>query len=251
MLFIVLLNTISTFYWTNQQIRNPRVKQSSSLKVAELGFMTVYAIEFLLKFVVHCFYIFFNEEMYWNWFDFVIVGLGFIELLIQGSGGELPISPQFARSLRVVRMVEVFRAFRVVGLFKELRLLLRCMAGSLIPLWWSFALLASVSLLFANVFVQLMTAALAEGKLDASDAAEMLDKHTQELANMEELKSIFHSMDLDCLSPLTFAELRESLCDLRIESYLDLLGVDVTALKYFLSCLFRFLIQTRLTWIHV
>jgi len=165
MLTVILVNTILTFHETNEQMRNIQASQSTSSPsaIVEAMFTGVYFVELILKLLVHRGFFFWNDEMWWNLFDCVVVAVGIFELvLVYGTGVQTRYSPQFLRSLRIIKVLKIFRAFRVVQFVKELRLMLACVLGSIMSLMWSFTLLGGLSLLFAAVMVQQMGVAVSE-----------------------------------------------------------------------------------------
>lgn len=174
MLAVILINTVYTLYETNRGMGRPMGHTDVISTAADITFTCVYSIELLLKFLVHRWFLFWNDEMAWNLFDFVIVTLGLVELVfLHGIHVRISYSPQFLRSMRIIRVLKIFRVIRVVQFVKQLRLMIRCVVGSLMSLVWSFVLLGGISLLFATVIVQQMSTVVAAGTVNSKDLADM------------------------------------------------------------------------------
>jgi len=167
MLMVILMNAISTFRQTNMQMSDPHMLPDATLRDAEVVFTTLYVVELILKFSVHRIYLFFNEDRWWNIFDVIIVGVGIVEIALGGTS-DTGVNPQFVRIMRIFRMVKILRIVRAVQFVKELRVILNCIFGSFHSLMWSIILLGGISMLFAVFLVQLLTSALADGQLAAT-----------------------------------------------------------------------------------
>lgn len=175
MLVVILTHSTCCLHETNLQMKSPM--EFSASKELNMTFTAVYFVEMMLKLYVHRWWLYWNEEMWWNLFDCAVLAVGLAELLIElGLGKRARASPQFIRSLRVVRVVKIFRVVRIVQFVKQLRLIIKCVSGSLVSLFWSLVLLAGISLLFAAVLVQQMSTALAEGVPDAAQTKLMYEK---------------------------------------------------------------------------
>jgi len=90
----------------------------------------------------------------------------------------------------------------------------------------------SVTNIITAIFVD---KALKNAKPDADDA--LMEKHQEDLDKMQELQSIFQSMDHDNSGTLTLAELQSSFRDIRISSFFELQGLDIKSLETFFELL--------------
>jgi len=154
-LLVIILNIVYIFNETNYSMANKTEDKSSLLKTLELAFATYYFIEITLKLLVHRLYFFCNEELRWNLFDFFLVVIGTAELIVRYSLNDVfVLNPTFLRMFRILRISKIFRIIRLLRFFNELRLLLKCVMGSFMSLFWSCVLLMVFTVVFAIIFVQ-------------------------------------------------------------------------------------------------
>eukprot|EP00913_Durusdinium_trenchii_P001216 g1119.t1 len=123
-----------------------------------------YVVELVLKLMVHRLFFFWNSEMSWNCFDFMLVVFSIFENLFTflafntgdvaeestGSGVNLA----FLRLVRLCRIVKILRVFRTLKFFSELRLMLDCVLGSLMNVMWCVIMLVFVMYVFALLLQQ-------------------------------------------------------------------------------------------------
>jgi hypothetical protein len=120
---------------------------------AEIFFLALYCVELICKLVVHRLYYFWNEDAKWNWLDFLLILQSLTETiltpLLGGGGGK---SATWMRTLRLFRVAKVLRILRVIKFFTQLHLIVTCIVGSFLSLFWSVAVLALLFLLFSLYF---------------------------------------------------------------------------------------------------
>mmetsp|Transcript_59303 Transcript_59303/g.138906 ORF Transcript_59303/g.138906 Transcript_59303/m.138906 type:complete len:714 (-) Transcript_59303:101-2242(-) len=156
---VILLNSIVISYQSDFEMKNPGATTPYPLMMIELGFAFFYGIEILLKLAVHRFYFFINDDMRWNLFDLGLVCLSLVEvtssfvLLSKGVSRE-GINLTFLRLLRLCKIAKVLRVLRTLRFFRELRLMLDCVLGSVINAIWCVAMLFFVMFIFALLMVQ-------------------------------------------------------------------------------------------------
>jgi len=156
---VITLNLAFTVYETDWQMKHRRSHLTSTMVAIEVLFTCVYLVEIALKLLVHRMYFFCNKHMYWNVFDLFLIVSGSLDTLWQLIFSGSPMgSPLYMRIARVGQ--RLFRVFRYMRFFHDLRLMLRCILGSLVSLFWSFILLALCTVLFAIVLVQQFSAYL-------------------------------------------------------------------------------------------
>ncbi|CAE7472954.1 SCN11A [Symbiodinium natans] len=109
--------------------------------------------------LVPCLYFFINDDMRWNLFDLSLVCLSLVEvtssfiLLSKGASRE-GMNLTFLRLLRLCKIAKVLRVLRTLRFFRELRLMLDCVLGSVINAIWCVAMLFFVIFIFALLMVQ-------------------------------------------------------------------------------------------------
>jgi len=104
------------------------------------------------------------DEKYWNLFDTFLVITGIYEViqdvLSNGAGGGASIT--WIRVLRLLKMLKMLRVIRVMKFFRELRIMLLSIVGSLRILFWSIMMLGLIMYIFGICFLQAVTGHLQE-----------------------------------------------------------------------------------------
>jgi len=164
-------NALFIMYTTDYEMRNLGEKPTDLILNVEFGFMLFYLVELLLKLAVHRLYFFGNAEMAWNIFDTFLVLFSIMELSMayigEHSAGGLNLS--FMRAMRLFKVAKVLRVFRTFRFFTELRLMLDCVLGSFISLFWCMLLLLFVLYGFALLLVQGLTQTLLRQDFGSTD----------------------------------------------------------------------------------
>jgi len=129
---------------------------NSVLRSIEIGFMSFYTIELVLRLIVHGMYFFQCPDAAWNMLDFCLVCVGLLDVaasaLSNGTGPNL--NPSFMRMLRLFRVVKVLRVVRTIRFLSELRLMFQCLLGSMLSLTWSLLMILLIVYMFALLLVQ-------------------------------------------------------------------------------------------------
>jgi len=182
---VILLNACFILYTTELEMINieASLNTDSRIKMIELALASIYVVEVILKLMVHRLFFFWNVEMAWNWFDFVLVVFSIFENLLvydllpgQDSSSN-PSSPGsgvnlgFLRLIRLCKIVKILRVFRTLKFFSELRLMLDCVLGSLINVFWCVVMLAFVMYVFGLLLQQGIVQYLMEAKGTMSQEA--------------------------------------------------------------------------------
>jgi len=156
-------------------------------------------VELLLKLVVHRLYFFVGVDVRWNLFDLALVILGVIDMFIPNQ--QVSFNPSWMRILRVIRVTKAFRMLRLMKSFSELRLLLKCIAGSFGALMWSLLMLLGITVLFSLIIVNQLTGFLGSAEVAAISGQERKDLvktfGSVERAVLSMTKAISGGNDLD------------------------------------------------------
>lgn len=153
---VILLNACNVCLATNAQIADIQ-NYDSEPSILDWIFLIIYTFEQILKFSVHRFYLFIGHDAALNVFDMILVLLALVDdvwPLLDNAPRDHSMNLQ---PLRILRLVRVLRVVRLLRLFSELRLMLKSVVGSVVSLFWSFAMLMFIFYLFGLVFVQDMT----------------------------------------------------------------------------------------------
>lgn len=158
-MLVILLNAILISYMSDQEMKSPGAPTPYALMMIELGFACFYAVEILLKLAVHRLYFFINDDMRWNIFDLALVIFSGVEitssfiLVSEGVANE-GMNLTFLRLLRLCKIAKVLRVLRTLRFFRELRLMLDCVLGSVLNAIWCIAMLFFVMFIFSLLLVQ-------------------------------------------------------------------------------------------------
>ena len=180
---VILLNAAFIFYTTDLEMRsieNAMGMGDDSIRIIELALASVYVVEVILRLMVHRLFYFWNAEMAWNWFDFLLVVFSVFENLLvfgllPGQNTSADAGPTvnlaFLRLIRLCKIVKILRVFRTLKFFSELRLMLDCVLGSLMNVMWCVILLVFVMYVFGLLLQQgIVQFLMEEGKnVDQAD----------------------------------------------------------------------------------
>lgn len=163
----IILNSFFVAYVADWEMSNLTAKSPEVFNYMEYGFVGFYTVELVLRLGVHRLYFFVNSEMRWNIFDFCLVFISLLDLLVlrllvlnndpgsedKGEGSEGG-NVVFLRVLRLCKMVKVMRAFRAMRFFKDLAVMLESFRNSFVALFWTFVMLGFILYVFALIFLQ-------------------------------------------------------------------------------------------------
>eukprot|EP00446_Apocalathium_sp_SHHI-4_P079370 CAMPEP_0177488520 /NCGR_PEP_ID=MMETSP0369-20130122/30200_1 /TAXON_ID=447022 ORGANISM="Scrippsiella hangoei-like, Strain SHHI-4" /NCGR_SAMPLE_ID=MMETSP0369 /ASSEMBLY_ACC=CAM_ASM_000364 /LENGTH=524 /DNA_ID=CAMNT_0018964895 /DNA_START=8 /DNA_END=1579 /DNA_ORIENTATION=- len=147
-IIVILLNTIVLA----MEADNPNMTWSP---VVDSIFLGIFCFELVLRLVVYRCDFFVNEDRGWNWFDFIVVGLGVMDqcvfdLFWDNDEGNSQVSNIIA-AMRVIRLLRVLRAVRIFKQLKPLRLLANGLINSLSSVFW--IALMFLSLVFTSAIL--------------------------------------------------------------------------------------------------
>lgn len=152
----IVLNTVYFIHMTNYSAKNKTTEMMNWMYFADTGFLMAYSTELAMKLWTHRFYFFIGEEFAWNMFDFMIVTFSFLEIIFS-SIESMALDVMLSRVYRVFRVARILRVFRAFRFLSELRLMVRCLLGSLVSLFWCSVLLVLILAIASLVFVQILT----------------------------------------------------------------------------------------------
>jgi len=161
-LFIIALNIFYSVHSANRFASTLDEPDNASV-VIELMFTFFFTSEVVLKLLAHRCYFWVNEDWSWNIFDFVIVVVSVLEALALVLG-DLGFNLAFVRAYRVLRVLKVFRIFRAFQFLSELRLMVSCLVGSVMPLIWCTVMIILIILVAALVFIEMLSQHRAENR---------------------------------------------------------------------------------------
>jgi len=157
---IILLNALTMAVSADYEMsKSFQQGPSEALHIIELTFVGIYTLELVIRIMVKKIGFF---CVTWNWFDFIIVSVGWIEVVSY----YLP-SLSHLRLLRMLKMMKVMRVLRVMRSLREVRLLLNSLMGSVKALFWTIVIITGMNFMFGIYFVQ----SLSETRYDNLEAA--------------------------------------------------------------------------------
>jgi hypothetical protein len=137
-------------------------------------FTAFYTTELIGNMLTHGKYFFRNAEAAWNMFDFIIVSVAIMELLVKAAGGKMT-GTSFLRIVKFLRVSRVLRMFSAMRSFKEVKIMVDSLAGSFNIFTWCSGLFLLLLSLFSVFFVQGVATYLeANPDLDPVDKEELI-----------------------------------------------------------------------------
>eukprot|EP00434_Breviolum_minutum_P023083 symbB.v1.2.020368.t1/scaffold1709.1/size105151/2 len=162
---VILVNSVSIALSADYEISNLGQEATVAQQNMELALALFYVLELILKLSVNRLYFFVNEDALWNCFDFCLVLFSIIEYAVmlhlefsnadEGTGGGMNVG--FLRMFRLCKIAKVLRVFRTLRFFTELRLMMDCVLGSFINVFWCLAMIVFVLYVFSLLIVQGLT----------------------------------------------------------------------------------------------
>lgn len=161
---VILVNSVSIALSADYEIKHLGQEATLVQQNMELALTLFYVVELILKLMVNRLYFFVNEDSLWNCFDFVLVMFSIVEYAVKihlevtetdaGGGG---MNVGFLRMFRLCKIAKVLRVFRTLRFFTELRLMMDCVLGSFINVFWCLAMIVFVLYVFSLLIVQGLT----------------------------------------------------------------------------------------------
>jgi len=151
---IILLYVLFTIVETNWVLSKGADNPPVVLWVLEVVFESAYLLEVTLRILVHRLFYLCNDDKWWNIFDLIMVGSTVADhVMTHITNGQS--NPLFLRALRIAKIARrVFRMVRLTRYISDLRLMVKCIIGSLLSLTWCVFLLAGFTLAYAIFFGQ-------------------------------------------------------------------------------------------------
>lgn len=178
---VISMNTFVLAYTAELGVKSGGKDNSLWAVVAEFSFCVFYTCELILRVVVFRAKFIWSDEWGWNLFDVVVVLSAWPDIILSGSGNQLEgHNLSYLRVLKVVKMLKLLRIIRLLSAFREFRLLMESILGSLKSIIWSAALVITLAFMFSVGFVQAHTTFLSSWQHTSledidSDEAEILE----------------------------------------------------------------------------
>mmetsp|Transcript_22828 Transcript_22828/g.52228 ORF Transcript_22828/g.52228 Transcript_22828/m.52228 type:complete len:640 (-) Transcript_22828:54-1973(-) len=173
-MLVIFLNVGYTIHSTDTTMRHLTENPNMAMFAIDVGFLAFYTFEVCLRIYVYRWYYFFSFDWVWNWFDAVILLLGYADVLITLAIVESTsrrTNPIFLRLLRVIRISKAMRVLRGIRFCWELQFSFDMVRKSVMSFLWCSMVAIFFNMFFALIMVQLSAQSLIEGGV-ASDLQE-------------------------------------------------------------------------------
>lgn len=180
--FMIIVNAICIGAQADHVAKNPFEPVPGHFKTLETFFCILFSIELILRVGVERSEFFFTREWKWNAFDILIVLLALMEEIFKLMGDSRSSNLLFMRIIRVLRVVRIIRLVRVLHTFRELRVLINSILGSMNSLMWTILLLLVIMYICAVYLCQVV----ADHRMEWADK-EVDEAHAEDLEAMEEM----------------------------------------------------------------
>mmetsp|Transcript_19087 Transcript_19087/g.42730 ORF Transcript_19087/g.42730 Transcript_19087/m.42730 type:complete len:842 (+) Transcript_19087:54-2579(+) len=176
-------------------------EQPAWLVAGDFFFAIVFSVEIIIRFLAEMGHFFVGKNWKWNGLDCAIVASNWMECYLDVINGESRVEwASWIRVFRLVRVLRTLRLARIMVLFRELRLVLLCLAGSIFPLMWALAVFCAILYVFAVIILQGVSSFLLSSPrdvlVDATGLGYADDTNTQYITVM------FFSFPRTCLTLL-------------------------------------------------
>merc|ERR1719330_323970 len=151
------MNTVVTIYETNLRAELLSDELPGWIHWADWFFLSLYVGEFLVKLYIHGLWFFFNDHFAWNLADFVIVFFGVLDKVVEAVLEAHVIDLDFFRIFRVLKIGRIMRVVRAFEFMRELVMLVKCVLGSMLALFWSVLFLLLILMIASLMFMQATT----------------------------------------------------------------------------------------------
>jgi len=146
-----------------------------SFQVIEVMFCFAFTFELALRLFAYRCDFFTDSQKWWNIFDFGIVMLQIIEIVIQTMTAGLGFDFTLLRFRRVFRLFRVIRLARTLRLIGELKTIVLSIGGSLKAVFWAGLLFFMLAYIVGTVITQLVHSARLQMQKDGVDVPAELD----------------------------------------------------------------------------
>merc|ERR1712137_723146 len=149
----ILANTIYMGYEINTKMHNEvsrlKMQEEDALStVPEYVFTIFFVCELLMRVVAQRLKFLIGKDMYWNFFDTVLIAISFVQLAAK-TGSNLSVF----RIFRIFRLARLLKVIKRVELLSSLNLMVCEIVGCVAPLFWALLLLLLIMYAFGVFFV--------------------------------------------------------------------------------------------------
>eukprot|EP00928_Gymnodinium_smaydae_P028713 TRINITY_DN21836_c0_g1_i2.p1 TRINITY_DN21836_c0_g1~~TRINITY_DN21836_c0_g1_i2.p1 ORF type:complete len:576 (-),score=76.11 TRINITY_DN21836_c0_g1_i2:279-2006(-) len=156
---VILSNTVVLMYTTEIGVHNALIRKTDApsvlLDVIELCLVCFYTFEVIVKMIAQRKLFFTGRDRVWNILDVALTSTGIQEQISTWTSSS-SLNLSYLRAIRLLKMVKILRVIRVLSAFKELRMVLNSILGSMKSMLWTTIFILAISLMFGLCFTQAM-----------------------------------------------------------------------------------------------
>lgn len=175
-MFLIVLNSALT-WWNTDAIMEDVGQWSDDLSDAvEWTFCALYTIELLLR--IHTYRVNFilGPDWKWNLFDAFIVFTSIQDRVLEVNS-QAGMSFSVLRAMRLLRMLRLLRIIHFLVMFRELRIILQSLMGSMKLILWCTLLTIFILFQMASIFMQAVAENTAAGTTWTPQTQDGIDKY--------------------------------------------------------------------------
>jgi len=153
--FVIMFNALFIGWQTSMMLQSRITDAEFPEELAlagEVCFTTFFVGEIVLCMAIERLLFLIGPEWKWNLFDFVIVAMSLVDLLLLPDGNSTS-SFTLGRLLRLSRFFRLARLTRVIRNFGSLRVMLFAILDSMGSLFWCFCIIGLTQYVFAVLFM--------------------------------------------------------------------------------------------------
>lgn len=155
---IVVFNAVAVGVQIDFAVKHPGRSVPSWLRVCEVCFCGVFALELILRLCVFGCAFFTGPDRRWNWFDMLCVSTEIVEELIAVArpSDRFRFNVTFARVLFLLRLVRIGRTVRLLRLIVHFRTLVISLRASISHFVWTVVLLGILTYVLGVSLTQIV-----------------------------------------------------------------------------------------------
>lgn len=150
---VITLNYLFIVVQSDFKIRHVGAPESNTLVTVGYVFTSFYIFELAANMTAYGKEFFLGQESGWNMFDFAIVLVSVVEIIVKMSGAAF-VNTSFLRIIRFLRISRVLRMFSAMRMFKEIKVMVDTLSGSFSLFFWCTLFFALFLSLIGVFFVQ-------------------------------------------------------------------------------------------------
>lgn len=150
---VISLNFLFIMAQAEARVEHLNHPESQGFEIIGYLFSGFYIVELIAKILVLGKIFWIGPDVGWNMFDFAIVTVGVIELVLGFLGDGVPINTGFLRIIRFLRIGRVLRMFSAMRMFKDMKVMVDTLSGSMGIFFFCTVMVGLLMALFSIFFL--------------------------------------------------------------------------------------------------